>query len=67
MLPIKTISERVLDLKREMNELTASNLSYRAQGYHTQPEKAAHSLRRERLLAIKQELSNMIKPAGSER
>jgi hypothetical protein len=60
MLPSNNISERLLDLKREMNELTASNLRYRSQGYHTQQRKAAQALRRDRLLAIKQEFSNMI-------
>jgi hypothetical protein len=63
-LPTNNISERLLDLKREMNELTDKTLHYRARGYHTEQEKAAHALRRQRLLAIKEELSNMIQTLG---
>jgi hypothetical protein len=60
-MPANNISERLVDLKEEMNVLKAKNLRYKAYNRHTQQEKAAHALRRDQLLLIKQELSNMIK------
>jgi len=64
MLPVNNISERLVDLKEEMNELKATNLRYWAKGHHTELEKAAHAHRQEQLLDIKQELSNMMKRSG---
>jgi hypothetical protein len=55
------ISGRRVDLKEEMNELKANNLRYEADNRHTQQEKAAHALRQDQLLLIKEELSNMMK------
>ena len=64
MLPVNNISERLVDLKEEMNELKTTNLRYWAKGHHTEPEKAAHALRQDQLLIIKQELSAMMKRFG---
>jgi hypothetical protein len=64
MLPVNSISERLVELKQEMNELKATNLRYWARGRHTDLDKAAHAQRQEQLLVIKQELSNMMKRCG---
>lgn len=58
------ISERLADLKEEMNELNSKNLRYWAKGRHTYLEKTAHAQRKEQLLMIKEELSNMMKRCG---
>jgi hypothetical protein len=61
---LANISERLVGLKEEMNELKAKNLQYWAKSHRSEREKAAHALRQDQLIAIKQKLSNMIKPCG---
>jgi hypothetical protein len=61
MMDAKYISERLADMRREMNELKVTNARYCVKSLHTALDKSAHALRRGRLLGIKQELSDMMK------
>ena len=64
MLPHKNISKRLEDLKEELRQLNDADRGYRAKRSHTALEEATHAQRQERLLTIKQELSNMMKRSG---
>ena len=59
VMNMSQISERLAGLREEMNELKTKNLQYWAKGQHTSLDRSAHALRQERLLMIKQELSEM--------
>jgi hypothetical protein len=63
MLPPITIFERIAGLKEEMKELQAANLRYWAQSQRSPLDKTAHAFRHDRLLAIKEEFSEMMKRA----
>jgi len=58
-MPAYNISERLIDLKEEMNELKANNLRYWAQSKHSSLEKSAHALRLDRLLLIKEKFADL--------
>ena len=60
MLPTNVL-ERLVQLKQEMRELKETHRLYLAKRYHTDLEKTAHAQRQAKLLAIKQELANMMK------
>jgi hypothetical protein len=64
MMNTNGISERLAGLKEEMTVLKIGNLRYWAKSPHTELEKSAHAFRRDRLLVIKQEFSDMIKRFG---
>jgi len=61
MMDANNISERLASMKREINDLKVINARYCVRSPHTALDKSAHALRRERLLGIKQELSDMMK------
>jgi hypothetical protein len=48
-------------MRREMNDLKATNARYWVKNPHTVLDKSAHALRQGRLLGIKEELSDMLK------
>ena len=52
-------SEHLVSLRREISDLSAANQRYAQQRQHSPVEKTAAEVRRSRLLAIKQELSEM--------
>jgi hypothetical protein len=58
------VSQRLAGLKEEMAVIKVGNLRYWANSPHTELEKSAHAFRRDRLLVIKQEFSEMIKRLG---
>ena len=61
MLDANYISERLADMRQEMNDLKATNARYWVKSSHTALDKSAHALRQGRLLGIKEELSDMLK------
>jgi hypothetical protein len=61
MMNANHISERLASMRREMSDLGISNARYWSKSSHTALDKSAHVLRHERLLGIKQELSDMMK------
>ena len=50
---------RTLELRKEIAELQSQNESYREQQRHTNLDTYKHELRRQRLLAIKEELAKL--------
>ena len=61
MMDANYISERLADMRQEMNDLKAANARYWVKNPHTVLDKSAHALRQGRLLGIKEELSDMLK------
>lgn len=53
------ILERLLELRLEIAALQYENSAYARQDFHTVPERHTHGLRRERLEAIKGELTRL--------
>jgi hypothetical protein len=54
------ISERLSNLRQEITDLRNSNARYSQRGEHSPIEQSALGLRTNRLLEIRQELSNML-------
>jgi hypothetical protein len=61
MMDANHISERLSSLKSEISDLKVSNARYWNRTGHTALEKSASALRRDRLVEIKLELSDMRK------
>ena len=61
MLDANYISERLGSLKQEMSDLRVSNVRYWSRSEHTALQKSGRALNQERLVQIKQELSDMMK------
>jgi hypothetical protein len=61
MMDANYISERLADMRQEMNDLKATNVRYWVKSSHTALDKSAHALRLGRLLGIKEALSDMLK------
>ena len=54
------LSEHLTSLRREIIDLQETNLRYARQREHTPADRSASDERKSRLIAIKQELSNMM-------
>jgi hypothetical protein len=61
MMDANYISGRLASMRREMNDLKATNARYWVKNPHTVLDKSAHAIRQGRLLGIKEELSDMLK------
>jgi hypothetical protein len=61
MMDANYVSERLTSLKNEMSDIKVSNARYWNRMGHTALEKSASALRRDRLVEIKLELSDMMK------
>ena len=61
MMDANYISERLANIRQEISDLRSSNARYWAKAQQTTLDKSAYALRQERLLGIKQELSDMMK------
>jgi hypothetical protein len=60
MMNTNQISERVVHMRREMNDVKIINARYWAKSQHTALDKSAHAFWQRQLLGIKQELSEMM-------
>jgi hypothetical protein len=61
MTDANNISERVASMRQQINDVRVINARYWVKSPHTALDKSAHALRQGRLLAIKQELADMMK------
>jgi hypothetical protein len=61
MMDANYISERLASMRQEISDLRSSSARYWAKAQQTALDKSAYALRQERLLGIKQELSDMMK------
>ena len=61
---ITQVEERLVYLKREVQDLKQMNLRYWGQAKHTAFTTAAHEARRLRLTGIKNELAHMMRRAA---
>lgn len=60
-----TTSDRLAGLKQELQEIKSGNLQYWAKSVRSDLDKTGYAMRRERLLVIKQEFSEMLKRGAS--
>ena len=58
------LTARLSSLRREISDLQDRNALYSEKSEHSQTEQSAQELRRNRLLQIKQELSDMLNHSG---
>ena len=61
MMDANHISKRLASMRQEISDLGTSNARYWSKSSHTALDKSASALRRDRLVQIKLELSDMMK------